>query len=105
MGRAVGSIQMSNKPGGFKEASGNTTSTAELRTGAMAQAAIMPRLLNLEAAAAYLSVSTWTVRDMDAAGILPRVRVPLANGRDLRKLLFDKADLDRLIGAWKDAEG
>jgi hypothetical protein len=68
----------------------------------LGQVAIAPRLLDLEAAAGYLSVSTWTIRDMDAAGVLPRVRVPLANGRDLRKLLFDKADLDRLIAAWKD---
>jgi hypothetical protein len=40
---------------------------------------------------------------MEAAGVLPRVRVPLPGGRDLRKLLFDKADLDRLIEAWKEA--
>jgi len=70
--------------------------------GAGGQNAMTPRLLNLEAAAAYLSVSPWTVRDLEAAGVLPRVRVPLPDGRELRKLLFDKADLDRLIGAWKD---
>jgi hypothetical protein len=29
--------------------------------------------------------------------------VPLPDGRELRKLLFDKADLDRLIDTWKDA--
>ena len=29
------------------------------------------------------------------------VRVPLAAGAELRKLLFDKVDLDRLIEAWK----
>jgi hypothetical protein len=76
--------------------------SSNLSTTVMAQSALAPRLLDLEGAAAYLSVSTWTIRDMDAAGVLPRVRVPLANGRDLRKLLFDKADLDRLIAAWKD---
>jgi hypothetical protein len=70
--------------------------------GAAVPPVMMPRLLNLEAAAAYLSVSPWTVRDLEAGGALPRVRVPLPEGRALRKLLFDRADLDRLIGVWKD---
>ena|SRR5256712_2105136 len=60
------------------------------------------RLLDVRAAAAYLGVSTWTVRDLEAAGSLPRVRVPLPGGRELRKLLFDRADLDRLIETWKE---
>jgi len=60
------------------------------------------RLLDLESTAAYLSISPWTVRDLEAAGVLPRVCVPLPGGRGLRKLLFDKADIDRLIEAWKD---
>jgi len=59
------------------------------------------RLLELEGAAAYLGVSPWTIRDLEAAGTIKRVRVPLAQGRELRKLLFDKMDLDRLIEAWK----
>jgi hypothetical protein len=50
------------------------------------QGALSPRLLDLE-----------------AAGVLPRVRVPLPDRRELRKLLFDRADLDRLIDVWKDA--
>src|SRR5205809_7547972 len=29
------------------------------------------------------------------------VRVPLPGGAELRKLLFDKVELDRLIDAWK----
>jgi hypothetical protein len=63
----------------------------------------MPRLLNLEAAARYLGVSPWTIRELEWKGILRRVRVPLPGGRELRKLLFDKADLDRLIDGWKEA--
>jgi hypothetical protein len=47
-------------------------------------------------------MSPWTIRDLEAKGVLPRVRVPLPRGGELRKLLFDKADLDRLIGTWKD---
>lgn len=94
-----------------KPASGCTTDIAEaqvygregLQAAVAGQIAISPRLLSLDAAAAYLSMSPWTIRDLEAAGVLPRVRVPLPDGRELRKLLFDKADLDRLIGAWKDA--
>jgi hypothetical protein len=47
-------------------------------------------------------VSPWTVRDLEASGVLRRVSIPLGNGRELRKLLFDRKDLDRLIEAWKD---
>ncbi len=68
-----------------------------LRTSALA-----PRLLDLPATAAYLGLSGWSVRDLEAAGILRRVRVPLPNGGELRKLLFDREDLDRLIAAWKE---
>jgi hypothetical protein len=64
---------------------------------------VIPRLLDLDAAAMYLGVSPWTIRDLEAAGVLRRVRVPLRDGRELRKLLFDKADLDKLIEAWKQA--
>jgi hypothetical protein len=64
---------------------------------------VLPRLLDLPTAAAYLGVSAWTVRDLEAAGSVPRVRIPLPNAGELRKLLFDRADLDRLIDSWKDA--
>jgi hypothetical protein len=47
-------------------------------------------------------VSVWTVRDLETAGMLPRVRIPLPNGGELRKLLFDRADLDRLVETWKE---
>lgn len=77
--------------------------TSGLERSPLAQQASAPRLLDLRARAAYLGVSEWTVRDLDAAGVLRRVRVPLANGAELRKLLFDRADLDRLIEAWKDS--
>jgi excisionase family DNA binding protein len=63
----------------------------------------MPRLLDVQAAARYLGVSPWTVRELEWKGVLRRVRVPLPGGGELRKLLFDKADLDRLIEGWKEA--
>jgi len=62
------------------------------------------RLLDLRATAAYLGVSEWTVRDLEWAGVLPRVRVPLPGGRELRKLLFDRHDLERLIEEWKEGD-
>ena len=68
----------------------------------MAVIAIVPRLLSLDTTAAYLGISPWTVRDLEAADVLPRVRIPLPNNGELRKLLFDREDLDRLIEAWKE---
>jgi hypothetical protein len=59
------------------------------------------RLLDLQQAAQYLGVSPWTVRDLETSGVIPRVLIPLPNGRELRKLLFDRADLDWLIESWK----
>ena len=75
-----------------------------------------PRLLDLEGAAAYLSVSVWTVRDLEHSGFLPRVRIPMSpeaqqrpragrNGGgsgELRKLLFDRVDLDECVEKWKE---
>ena len=62
---------------------------------------LLPRLLDLDATAAYLGVSGWTVRDLEAGGILHRVRVPLPNGGELRKVLFDRMELDTLVDQWK----
>ena len=112
MNQAASNVRLSKGPGGPKKMeSGQITNTADaqvyrregLQTLMVGQIAISPRLLNLDAAAAYLSISPWTIRDLEAQGVLPRVRVPLPRGGELRKLLFDKADLDRLIGAWKDS--
>ena len=70
-----------------------------------AHGAMTPRLFDREQAATYLGLSPWTIRGLEAKGVLPRVRVPLPDGGELRKLLFDKADLDRLIEAWRDSAG
>jgi hypothetical protein len=66
---------------------------------------VSPRLLDLSAAAGYLGLSPWTVRDLEGAGTLRRVRIPLPNGAELRKLLFDREDLDRLVEVWKESLG
>lgn len=60
------------------------------------------RLLGLSATASYLGLASWTVRELEWRGVLRRVRVPLPNGGELRKLLFDRVDLDGLIERWKD---
>jgi hypothetical protein len=60
------------------------------------ESSVLPRLLGVEAAAAYLSVSTWTLRDMVTGKELVPVQL-IAAGRPVRRLLFDRADLDRLV--------
>ena len=69
---------------------------------APADSGMTPRLFDLEQAATYRGLSPWTVRGLEAKGVLPRVRVPLPGGGELRKVLFDRADLDRLIEGWND---
>jgi hypothetical protein len=78
--------------------SGEHDSTAVQQT----TAPLVPRLLDLHVSAGYLGLSEWTVRTLEQQGILKRVRVPLPNHGEVRKLLFDKSDLDQLIEAWKD---
>ena len=69
--------------------------------GFVAVDSVQPRLLDLRSTAAYLGVSEWTVRDLEAGGLLQRIRIPLPNQGELRKLVFDRMDLDRLIESWK----
>jgi excisionase family DNA binding protein len=63
---------------------------------------IDPRLLDVHAAARYLGVSAWTIRDLLAAGELARVTIPGPGGRDLRRVLVDRVDVDRLVERWKE---
>jgi hypothetical protein len=87
---------------GTAAASGQAAPGPTPRTAAYeAVGSIPPRLLGLRAAAAYLGVSPWTIRDLEADGTLRRVNVPLGIGRELRKLLFDREDLDQLVDSWK----
>jgi excisionase family DNA binding protein len=68
----------------------------------LAIAPIPPRLLDVHGLAAYLSVPEATVYDLAARNVLRRVRVPLPDGGELRKLLFDRAEVDRAIEGWKE---
>jgi hypothetical protein len=60
-------------------------------------AEVWPRLLGLAQAAAYLSLSVWTIREYLAEGILRRVDLPSATHGTTRRVLLDRADLDRLV--------
>jgi len=70
---------------------------------ALARIDLSARLLDLSDTARYIGVSEWTVRDLVDAGTLRRVRIPLPRGGEIRKLLFDRVDLDALIEEWKEA--
>lgn len=59
------------------------------------------RLLSLAAAAGYVGMSTWVIRRWLADGVLTRVRLPGAEGREADRLLLDVTDLDALIDAGK----
>ena len=97
---AAAAERLRGKPGRPRKAG---TAEAPISPEACAHAAgVAPRLLDLDTAAAYLSLSTWSLRDLEASGVLRRVRVPVPHGGELRKVLFDREDLDRAIVTWKD---
>jgi excisionase family DNA binding protein len=54
------------------------------------ETAIEPRLLSVKAAAAYLSTSAWTLRQLGWHKKIPMVRLG-------RSVAFDKKDLDAYI--------
>jgi hypothetical protein len=90
---------------------GTPTTRARIRSGVPSgpepqQGQVLPRLLDLTAAAQYLGgISLWTVRDLVNGGVLKRVRIPGAGGGELRRVLLDRHELDRLVEAWKDRDG
>ena len=101
--RPPGRPRKMNPPGGAPaiEASAPPAAPPSMRASDSTVPGLCPRLLDLGTTAIYLGVSPWTVRDLEAAGTLKRVRVPMAGSGELRKLLFDRQDLDRLVEAWK----
>jgi hypothetical protein len=80
------------------------STNAQVSREAVDSRSIAPRLLDLRAAAQYLAVSPWTIRDLEAAGTLRRVRVPLAGHAELRRVLFDRLELDALVDRWKEPQ-
>jgi excisionase family DNA binding protein len=58
------------------------------------------RLLGFDAAASYLNVTGQTIRRLMARGVLQPVHIPT-----LRRVLFDRQDLDSLIESGKEQHG
>jgi hypothetical protein len=69
------------------------------------QGQVLPRLVDLHAAARYTGLSYWTLRELLDSGALPRVRLEHGDGRPLRRVLLDVRDLDRWIEQAKDTGG
>lgn len=69
-------------------------------TQAGALVTLAPRLVDLPGAVAYLGRSPWAVRALMESGRLTPVRVELAPGWVLRRLLFDVRALDALVDSW-----
>jgi excisionase family DNA binding protein len=57
------------------------------------------RLLGFDAAAGYLNVKPRTIRRLMERGLLPAVHIP-----NLRRVLFDRQDLDHLIESGKSPQ-
>lgn len=57
---------------------------------AVSTAPLEPRLLGVESAAAYLGCAKWAVRTLAWQRKVPFIRIG-------RRILFDKADLDKFV--------
>lgn len=92
--------------------------TAHKKTAAVAASEpaelelIVPRLLNMRQAAKYLGCSFWTIRDYVLQGLIPVVQLPPLRARTgarqretLRRVVIDRADLDRFVEARKSRAG
>jgi len=95
---AAAAVRLRGKPGRPRKP--EASSRGEARS--LPANTFPPRLLDVDGAARYLAISAWSVRGLCAAGKLPRVRLPLRDERDLRRLLFDVADLNHLIERAKE---
>ena len=59
-------------------------------------APIKPRLLDYKTAAAYLSLSYWSIRELVLDGIIPHLKFG-------KKVLIDRQDLDAWIESQKES--
>ncbi len=60
------------------------------------------RLMGANAAARYLGLSYWTLRELIWSGAIPIVQLPNKTGGRMRRILVDKNDLDSLIERSKE---
>jgi hypothetical protein len=114
---AAASIRLRRRPGRpRKNGDSPVTPAAEVPmvtsadVGALASPAIVPRLLTVDQAAAYLGLGPDTVYELVTRGVLRRVRIPAPptmkrGGHELRKILLDRQDLDAQIDAWRERDG
>lgn len=82
-----------------RENTGENGGAPVQESGRPSPSALLPRLLTLPAASAYLSLARTTLLDLEAAGALRRARV-VVRGREIRRRLYDRAALDRLADGW-----
>jgi excisionase family DNA binding protein len=98
---ADAAVRLRRKPGRPPLSDEERARREDHRRARAAAATASARLLDVHAAAAYLGVSAWTVRDLIARDVIRAVRIPITTERDLRRVLVDRTDLDRLIDGWK----
>lgn len=64
-----------------------------------------PRLLDLHQASLYTGIAYWSLRRLAASGLIAVVKLPApgaTDGRAMRRILFDRSDLDALIDQSKE---
>ena len=89
-------VKPGHTPGIADAESGMDSGRAER---APATYAVVPRLLNVPDAARYLGVFPRSIRTLYHSGRLAAIRLPGGDGGDMRRLLFDRHDLDALVEA------
>ena len=100
---AAASIRLRGKPGrppSANRAPGDSGQDSQFGQPSLAER----RLLDVAMAAAYLGdLGEDTVRELDARGVLTpaRVKIPGRGGQPIRKVLFDRLELDRLVSGWR----
>ena len=90
-----------DNPGDSREPEPTQVRVPQARPAARTQdspscAPLGPRLLTRQQAAGYLNLSYDMLDRLTQQGELPRVQLLLGN-RNVRKVLYDRADLDRLV--------
>jgi hypothetical protein len=73
--------------------SGDRSGAQDVQSGRLT-----PRLLDLMASS-YLSLSERAVLGLEEAGVIRRARI-VVKGREVRKRLYDREQLDRLVDGW-----
>lgn len=98
---AAAAVRLRGRPGRpRKQRPAGAGARPQLTTASVAP--IAPRLLDLPSGSKYIGVKERKFRELVATGIIPRVRVPDVGGGEVRKLLVDRQELDRLIESWRE---